>query len=239
MIELVLVDFDDTLVDTGPRFQNARRSLLALMRNAGFDEAAAYDVLYNQVDPDMRAQYGLGPRRMEPAFVATYERLCAVHGVAVDAGVSAEAAALGRSCSGAAPAFARARAALERLADVHPTLIYTQSGELEYQLSCVSSSGIIDIINEERVHVCGHKDAEEFRRTIARFGVRAPEHAWMVGNSIRSDINPALEAGANAILVETTDPWEYDLVDPHSASFHRVPSFPQAVDLLLRWGERT
>jgi FMN phosphatase YigB (HAD superfamily) len=55
----------------------------------------------------------------------------------------------------------------------------------------------------------------------------------MVGNSIRSDINPALEAGANAILVETADPWEYDLVDPHSDLFHRVATFPQAVDLLL------
>jgi putative hydrolase of the HAD superfamily len=233
MIELVLVDFDDTIVDTGPRFQNARRSLLTLMQHAGFSEAVTYDMLYNQVDPGMRQQYGLGPRRMEPAFVATYERLCDLHGVAANADVRAQAAALGRSCYGAAPAFDGALAALKRLADAHPTLIYTQSGDMEYQLSCVRSSGIIDIINEERVHICGHKDAMEFQRTIQRFGVTNPEHAWMVGNSIRSDINPALEAGANAILVETTDPWEYDLVDPHSPHFHRVSSFPAAVELLL------
>src|SRR5688500_12401024 len=117
MIELVLVDFDDTLVDTGPRFQNARRSLLTLMQQAGFDEDVAYDVLYNQVDPGMRKLYVLGPRRMEPAFVTTYERLCAHHDVAVDAAVREEAAALGRSCYGAAPAFDGALAALKRLAD--------------------------------------------------------------------------------------------------------------------------
>ena len=233
MIELVLVDFDDTLVDTGPRFQNARRSLLALMQHAGFATDVAYDVLYNQVDPGMRKLHGLGPRRMEPAFDETYERLCELHDVAADAAVRELAAELGRSCYGVAPAFDGALAALKRLADAHPTLIYTQSGDVEYQLSCVRSSGIVDIINETRVHICGHKDADEFTRTIERFGVSRPEHAWMIGNSIRSDINPALEAGANAILVETTDPWEYDLVDPHSHSFHRAPSFPAAVDLLL------
>ncbi|HUF51566.1 MAG TPA: HAD family hydrolase [Longimicrobiales bacterium] len=233
MIDLVLVDFDDTIVDTGPRFQNARRSLLALLRDAGFPEDVAYDVHYNQIDPAMRTQYGLGPRRMEPAFVATYERLCALHGEPPRSDIAAQAAALGRSCYGAAPVFAGALTALKRLADTHPTLIYTQSGDIEYQLSCVRSSGIIDIINEERVHICGHKDADEFQRTINAYGVRDAARAWMIGNSMRSDINPALEAGANAILVETADPWEHDLVDPHSPSFHRVPTFPHAVDLLL------
>ena len=65
MKELVLVDFDDTLVDTGPRFQGARRSLIALMRDIGFAEDVVRDVHYNQIDPSMRATYGLGPRRME------------------------------------------------------------------------------------------------------------------------------------------------------------------------------
>jgi ribonucleotide monophosphatase NagD (HAD superfamily) len=55
----------------------------------------------------------------------------------------------------------------------------------------------------------------------------------MIGNSVRSDINPALAAGANAILVETGDPWEYDMVDPFSDSFHRVRTFPDAVSLLV------
>jgi hypothetical protein len=50
---------------------------------------------------------------------------------------------------------------------------------------------------------------------------------------MRSDINPALEAGANAILVDAHDPWEYDLVEPFADTFHRVPTFTAAVDLLV------
>ncbi|HEX6134621.1 MAG TPA: HAD family hydrolase [Longimicrobiales bacterium] len=233
MKELVLVDFDDTLVDTGPRFQSARRSLLTLMREAGFAEDVAYNVLYNDIDPAMRAKYGLGPRRMEPAFIAAYRRLCDLHGVPFEEDVAVRCAELGRSCYGPPPAFDGALDALRRLAGELPTVVYTQSGDLEYQLECVRGAGIIDIVTEHRIHVCSHKDAESFLRTVRHYGVNDPARAWMVGNSIRSDINPALEAGANAILVETSDPWEYDLVDPLSPSFHRVPTFPHAVDLLL------
>jgi putative hydrolase of the HAD superfamily len=231
--DLVLVDFDDTLVDTGPRFQNARRALLLLMQEAGFTEDIAYDVLYNRVDPGMRAKYGLGPKRMEPAFVATYERLCEIHGVAVDADIVRRSAELGRGVYGPPPAFEGALDALRRLSLHLPTIVYTQSGDAQYQLECVRGAGIIDIVAEDRVRVCDRKDAEMFVQTLASYGVKDPARAWMVGNSIRSDINPALEAGANAILVETSDPWEYDLVDPHSEHFHRVPTFPHAVDLLL------
>jgi putative hydrolase of the HAD superfamily len=231
--DLVLVDFDDTLVDTGPRFQNARRSLLALLRDAGFADDAAYDMLYNRVDPQMRLQYGLGPRRMEPLFVTTYERLCELHGIATDDSLMARCAELGKGVYGPPPAFAGALDALRRLANELPTIVYTQSGDMKYQLECVRGAGIIDIVTEDRVHVLSRKDAGMFLETIGSYGVKDPAHAWMVGNSIRSDINPALEAGANAILIETEDPWEYDIVDPHSDSFHRVATFPQAVDLLL------
>ena len=233
-IRLVLVDFDDTLVDTGPRFQNARRSLLALLADAGFDEDAAYDMLYHQVDPAMRQQYGLGPRRMEPAFVSTYERLCELHGRVLDRVIAHRCGELGRACFGPAPAFEGALDALRRLTDALPTVIYTQSGDTEYQLECVRGAGVVDIVREDRVHVLDRKDATVFARTLEQYGVSHPETAWMVGNSIRSDINPALQAGANAILVATNDPWEYDLVEPHSTAFHRVPTFPHAVDMLLK-----
>lgn len=232
IIDLVLVDFDDTLVDTGPRFQHARRSLIALMTEAGFAEDVAREMLFDRIDPDMRDRFGLGPRRMEPAFVATYRRLCELHGIAVQQDIADAAAGLGRACYGAAPAFEGALDALRRLADAHPTVIYTQSGDTAYQLSCVRDAGIIDIVTEHRVHVCERKDADMFAATLYHYEVRDPKAAWMIGNSLRSDINPALEAGANAILVEAADPWEYDLVEPVSSAFHRVPSFPHAVDFL-------
>ena len=51
----------------------------------------------------------------------------------------------------------------------------------------------------------------------------------MIGNSLRSDINPALTVGSQAILVEPYEMWHYDNVPPVSDDFLRFPTFPEAV----------
>ena len=72
-VALVLVDFDDTLVDTAPRFQNARRSLFALLCSLGAEEAFVQQVHHERVDPEMLERHGLGPGRLEHSFRRTYE----------------------------------------------------------------------------------------------------------------------------------------------------------------------
>lgn len=233
MVRLVLVDFDDTLVDTAPRFQNARRDLFRLLSAAGFSEADARRVHHEEVDPLMRKRFGLGPRRMEHAFRATYESLCTASAWPIDEQVAERAAALGRSVAGTPPLLNGSLDALARLAAAFPTALYTQAGDPEYQIGCVRECGILDVIPLERVQICERKTTEQFRRVVRDFGIGDPADVWMVGNSMRSDINPALEAGANAIYVEVADPWEFDLVEPVAETFHHVSSFTEAVDLLL------
>ena len=223
----------DTIVDTHPRFAQARRDLFALLDRAGYTAAEAERLHHEEIDPAMRELHGFGPQRLEHTFLQTYERMRAAAGRDVDDALAEQCAALGRAVAGTPPAFAGAVQALRRLAARHPTVLYTQSGNPHYQLSCVRETGILDILPEERVRIAGGKGTTDFLATLDAYGIADPAGVWMVGNSMRSDINPALEAGANAILVETNDPWEYDLVDPFSPHFHRVPSFPHAVDLLL------
>lgn len=230
---LVLVDFDDTLVDTAPRFQQARRRFFARLQDAGFPLEEILRVHHDEVDPGMIKRYGLGPFRLEPAFRETYLRLCARHRVTPDPVLADECAAIGQGVAGTPPLLEGALEALARLDAALPTILYTQSGNPEYQYRCVAESGVLDIIPPERVRICGRKDAAEFRATVERFGITEPATACMVGNSMRSDINPALANGAGAILVETDDPWEYDLVPPLSEAYITVRSFPHAVEYLL------
>jgi len=233
MISLVLVDFDDTLVDTAPRFQNARRELFSVLSQAGFGHDDIRRVHHEEVDPLMRKRFGLGPQRMEHAFRATYETLCAVHTVPVDEEIAARAAALGRAVAGAPPVIEGSLDALARLARTYPTALYTQAGDSDYQIGCVRECGVLDVIPAERVRICERKTTEQFKRVLADYGVDEASEAWMIGNSMRSDINPALEAGANAIFVEVADPWEFDVVEPVAHTFHKAGSFADAVDLLL------
>jgi len=42
---------------------------------------------------------------------------------------------------------------------------------------------------------------------LAEERAMAPEHTWMIGNSPKSDVNPALEAGLNAVYVPHPHTW--------------------------------
>ncbi len=237
-IALVLVDFDDTLVDTAPRFLGARRVLFERLVALGFDDAHSRVVHHERVDPALMKRYGFGPNRLEHSFRETYRAVCADAGVAPRPAVELELAALGRAVAGTPPLLDGALDALAELAAHLPTVLFTQSGDPEYQLGCVRGAGVQDILGAERIHVSPRKTADAFRAVLEHYGVAEPSLAWMVGNSIRSDINPALTAGANAILVDVPEPWEFDIVEPVSLDFVRVGSFPDAVRYLLGKGAR-
>jgi len=233
-IDLVLVDFDDTLVDTAPRFEGARAELFRLLEKQGFERELVRTLHYDVVDPEMRRQYGFGPHRLSHAFRETYARLTRETGRPAHPEVLEHCASLAQSAIGTPPAIAGALPALRRLAAHLPTALYTQAGDVAYQLECVRGAGVLELLPESMVYICAHKTAAQFGETLAHFGVSDPARAWMVGNSIRNDINPALEAGANVILVEVEDPWTYDVVEPVRNGFPRVPTFAAAVDLLLQ-----
>ncbi len=236
-VDLVLVDFDDTLVATGPRFQNARRTLFELMVGEGFDPDRAHRVHHDEVDREMLELHGLGPFRLEPSFRETYRRLCALEGRTPDPAIVERCVALARDVIGPPPCYDGAIEALTRLAAALDTVLYTQAGDPDYQLDCVRRSGVMDVIPPDRVRVCTRKTTAEFHAALVHFGVPDPGRACMVGNSIRSDINPALSAGARAILIEVDDPWIFDQVEPVSDAFVRVRGFPEAVQHLVGDGK--
>ena len=232
-IALVLVDFDDTLVDTAPRFLGARRVLFTRLAHLGFDDARARVVHHEQIDPRMMRRYGFGPNRLAHSFRETYRVLCEEQGMAADEIVQAELEAIGQAVAGTPPLLDGALDALAELASRLPTALYTQSGDPEYQLQCVREAGVSEILGAERVRVCERKTADTFREALDHFRIADPALAWMVGNSMRSDVNPALTAGAHAILVDTPESWEFDVVEPVSPDFVHVRSFPDAVRFLL------
>jgi putative hydrolase of the HAD superfamily len=50
------------------------------------------------------------------------------------------------------------------------------------------------------------KDADAYRRLVEERSLD-PQRTWMIGNSPKSDVNPAIEAGLNAVLVPHRHTW--------------------------------
>lgn len=88
----------------------------------------------------------------------------------------------------------------------HFRLALLTKGDVTVQRKRVADSGFGPLFEE--VVIVDDKDESSFRDLAARFGV-APGDCWSVGNSLASDINPALRVGMHAIWIDA-HVWEHE-----------------------------
>jgi putative hydrolase of the HAD superfamily len=95
---------------------------------------------------------------------------------------------------------------LAYLAGRHRLLLLTK-GEPAEQAGKVERSGLQQFF--EAIEIVLEKDVTTYRQLVDRHKI-VKSGAWMVGNSPRSDINPALEAGLNAVFIPHAMTWELE-----------------------------
>jgi putative hydrolase of the HAD superfamily len=98
---------------------------------------------------------------------------------------------------------------LEELASDYRLVLVTK-GDLFDQERKVAQSGLGDFFTA--VEIVSEKSASTYKRVFAMHGP-GPEHAMMVGNSMKSDIIPAMEAGSWGVHVPHALSWELDHAD--------------------------
>ena len=95
---------------------------------------------------------------------------------------------------------------LEALAGRH-TLVLVTKGDLFDQERKLAASGLRGFF--AAVEIVSEKTAATYERVFTRYGDGA-DKAMMVGNSLQSDVVPALKAGAWAVHVPAAHNWELD-----------------------------
>ena len=100
-------------------------------------------------------------------------------------------------------------AALAELSE-HYRLVLITKGDLLHQEQKLAASGLGDLF--AAVEIVSEKDASTYRRVFDRHGTGATE-AVMCGNSLRSDILPALEAGCWGAYVPYPVTWAHELAE--------------------------
>jgi putative hydrolase of the HAD superfamily len=92
---------------------------------------------------------------------------------------------------------------LAYLAGRHDLTLFTK-GHPEEQKLKVDRSGLGPLFGHTAI--VKEKNAEAYRLLIEERGID-PRRAWMIGNSPKSDINPALEVGLNAVFIPHEHTW--------------------------------
>lgn len=122
-------------------------------------------------------------------------------------------------------------ATLQRLAEQRRyRLVVFTKGELMDQEGKLRRSGLEQYFSH--VETVSNKTEREYRQLCENLGV-APEETLMVGNSFRSDIAPALNAGAWAAHIPYHVVWALEKSEefPHERLF-KMTRFGELLDLL-------
>jgi putative hydrolase of the HAD superfamily len=100
--------------------------------------------------------------------------------------------------------------ALHDLAEGYRLVLITK-GDLLHQEQKLAASGMGELF--AAVEIVSEKDAGTYRRVFDRYGTGAAE-AVMVGNSMRSDILPAIEAGCWGAYIPYHITWAHEVAEP-------------------------
>lgn len=106
------------------------------------------------------------------------------------------------------------RETVSRLAGEYQLMLITK-GDLFDQESKIARSGLGDYFTH--IEIVSEKNSNVYRAIIAKHGLD-PQRFLMVGNSIKSDILPAVEAGARAVYVPYHTTWVHERVTGYDAS---------------------
>jgi len=104
------------------------------------------------------------------------------------------------------------RETVETLSSRHRLMLLTK-GDLFDQESKLARSGLGEYFSD--VQIVSEKNEATYTRVIARSGVPA-DRFLMIGNSLKSDVLPAIEAGATAIHIPYAVTWAHEQVHDHA-----------------------
>jgi len=119
------------------------------------------------------------------------------------------------------------REAVESVARRHRIVLITK-GDLFHQEAKVARSGLADLFH--RIEIVSEKDPATYRRVLSEFAI-GPERFAMVGNSLRSDIEPVLALGGWGVHMPYHVTWAHELDNGVDPTHPRLTTIGQAAEI--------
>jgi len=198
--QTLLIDADDTLWENNVYFERAISAFISYLNHRDYSPDDVRKTL-NAVERETILAHGYGLSSFTRSLISCYERL--THAPITEENrrrVLEFADAIRDQKIELLPGV---DSALSQLSSRHRLILMTKGNHAE-QADKIARSGLASKF--EAVEIVPEKDSDTYRAVIARHSL-APQSSWMVGNSPKSDINPALAAGLHAVFLFHKDTW--------------------------------
>lgn len=196
----LLVDADDTLWENNIYFEQAFDDFYDFLGHSSLTPAEVRDVL-DEIERVNSKIHGYGSRNFGRNLRQCYERLVERHIREEDC--AAVIAFAERILEQPMEIISGVPETLAYLSERHDLFLFTKGHREEQQMK-VDRSGLADFF----VHtaIVKEKNVAAYQNMVAEQGLNL-ERTWMIGNSPKSDINPALSAGLRAAFVPHPRTW--------------------------------
>jgi len=193
--QTLLIDADDTLWENNIYFERAIAAFISLLNHHEYSPAEVRQAL-NAVERETILAHGYGLTSFTRSLVTCFERLSPAP---VTQEKSQRILGFARSIAEQEIELLPGVAStLAQLASRHRLILMTKGNHAEQADKFARHFAAVEIVAE--------KDPPTYREVIARHEL-APHTSWMIGNSPKSDINPALAAGLHAVFLFHKDTW--------------------------------
>lgn len=198
--QTLLIDADDTLWENNVYFERAIAKFISFLNHHEFSPEQVREVL-NDVERECIVTHGYGLHSFAHALVQTFGRLSANP-------VTAELQAKIRSFTHTIEdhpieLLPEVSETLQDLSKRHRLILVTK-GAMAEQSGKIERSGLRGHFGA--AEIVAEKNFAMYESLVEKYEL-VREKTWMVGNSPRSDINPALAVGLNAVFVPHGDTW--------------------------------
>ena len=227
--KLIIFDGDDTLWATQPLYNTAKQQLINLL--TGFPCTPSQVIsLLEQIDVQRVASLGFSRERFPESMVLTYEILAKQFDIVPSDAMIKAIRRIGYGIfEQPAPLYPDTLQVLSRLR-LNFRLALLTKGDPDVQRARIEGSRTAFLF--DTIHIVDKKEAKEYRQIVQALDEK-PERAWAIGNSIKSDINPALEVGMHCILLDR-DTWHYEHDGLHSGDVPVAHSLTEAAEIIIR-----
>lgn len=200
MKQFLLIDADDTLWENNIYFERAFEEFVSFLDHSTLSAAEIRAVL-DEIEAANNKIHGYGAANFARNLCQCYEHL---RGRAIQpAELETIMSFAERILHQPIELIEGVEETLRHLSGRHDLTLFTK-GHPEEQKLKIDRSGLGGYFHHTAV--VREKDSAAYRALVQRLALD-PERTWMIGNSPRSDINPALEAGLNAVYVPHPRTW--------------------------------
>jgi putative hydrolase of the HAD superfamily len=211
--QTLILDLDDTLIHCNKYFKKSKfefvKKLQGLFKTLTHDE-----ILQKQMEIDLKSieEHGLHSSRYPESLVDTYVYFCQKFNREMKEKEIDAIRNIGRKVfEMEVEPFPYMYKVLEVLQEEGHHLFLFTGGDAFNQYRKIFQLGLEEYFNKG-IFIFKHKNTKALKTVLTK--IRSEKRStWMIGNSLKTDIKPAIELGINAVHIPSEIEWSYNIID--------------------------